>query len=73
MNVLERTQDLVEEVLAMIVCEWLRRANYLVQIGVHELRHDVHVFKLVWSNRRQDVPDANHILMIEMAQDLHLA
>ena len=56
MDVLECAQDLVEEVLAVVVRERLRRGNDLVEVRVHELRHNVHVVEAVVRDGPQDVP-----------------
>ena len=46
-DVLERAQDLVEKVLAVVIGERLWRRDDLVEVRVHQLRDDVNVVKLV--------------------------
>mmetsp|Transcript_42244 Transcript_42244/g.90136 ORF Transcript_42244/g.90136 Transcript_42244/m.90136 type:complete len:270 (+) Transcript_42244:701-1510(+) len=70
----DTTQDLVEEVLEVLVGERLLRVDDVVQVGVHQLRDEVHVLPAVLATRRwQDVHQAKHVVVLEVAQDLNLA
>mmetsp|Transcript_28317 Transcript_28317/g.83162 ORF Transcript_28317/g.83162 Transcript_28317/m.83162 type:complete len:375 (-) Transcript_28317:10-1134(-) len=71
-DVFEAAKDLVEEVLAVVVGERLRRRDDLVQVCVHELRDNVHILKHVQRARPEDVLDLDHVLVSEVAQDLDL-
>eukprot|EP00962_Isochrysis_galbana_P009630 scaffold2684_cov124-Isochrysis_galbana.AAC.11 len=41
MERMDTAQDLVEEVLKMLFREWLFRVNDVVQVGIHQLCHDI--------------------------------
>ena len=44
----------------------------LVKIGLHETLNDVDIFHLIHTFSSQNVPDVDHILMIESGQDFDL-
>ena len=52
---LEAAQDLVQKVLAVVVGEWLRGGDDLVQVRVHQLRDQIHVVEAVEGEGPQDV------------------
>ena len=44
----------------------------LVKIGLHETLNDVDIFHLIHTFGAQNVPDVDHVLMIESGQDFDL-
>mmetsp|Transcript_10913 Transcript_10913/g.27526 ORF Transcript_10913/g.27526 Transcript_10913/m.27526 type:complete len:305 (+) Transcript_10913:506-1420(+) len=72
-DVLEAPEQLVDEVLAVLVAERLRGANDLVQVRVHELIKDVHVFEDLPVGRWQDIPNLDDVFVLEVPQELNLA
>ena len=59
---------LVDEVLVMVVGECLRRANDLMQVGIHELVDHVHIIKRVSSGRLHDVLDSYDVFMVQVSK-----
>ena len=57
----------------MVVRQWLRRRDDLMQVRVHQLVHDVNVVEAVDRGGAQDVLDADDVLVVEVAQNLDLA
>lgn len=55
MDVLDSAQDLIEEVLRVLVREVLPRINHTMEVGFHQLGHDVHVLS---SEKRQESQNA---------------
>ena len=70
-DVLEAAEELVEEVLDVLVGERLRRADHLVQVGVHQVRHHVQVGAV--GRAAHQVADADDILVVEVEEELDLA
>ena len=71
-DVLETTEDLVEEVADVVVAQPLR-LQQLVEISLHEALDDVHVLHGVQGGGAEDVPDVNDVLVVEPGQYLDLS
>ena len=63
-DVEQAAQDLVDKVLHVLVCECLARADDLRQVGVHQVRHHVHVVKRVVRLGTDDVNQLEHLLLL---------
>lgn len=63
---------LKDEVLAMFVGQRLRGLDDLVQIGVHELVNQVHILEASAVDRQHHILQGNHILMLDVPQELEL-
>ena len=73
-DVLESTQDLVQEVLDVVDRQRLRGVDDAVQVSLHEVLDDVYVVELLRpSGRRDDVQDADHVLVVEPLHQANLA
>jgi hypothetical protein len=66
-----RPPHLVDEVLEVLVRKRLRGADDLVQVGVHELVHQVHVVEAL-PGGLHDVAHADDVVMAQVAQQLDL-
>lgn len=73
-DVLQSPQDLVDEVFVVSNSELLSRGDDLVQISVHEIRHNVQGVEmlLIW-RRRQNVFQAEDVLVMKVPQQLDFA
>jgi hypothetical protein len=61
-DVFQATQYLVYEVLDMIDSKRLPGVDYTMQICLHEILHDIHVFEFLGAWRwRDNVHDANDL------------
>ena len=69
-DVLDAAEDLVHEVLHVVAAERLPCLYDLVQVGVHELRHDVDVLEGAHLYRRQDVEDGDDVFVLHYAENL---
>ena len=71
----DAAEDLVQEVLVVLVGQGLLRVDDVVEVGVHQLGDDVHVLPLlrVRVRRREDVDEAEHVVVLEVLEDLDLA
>lgn len=69
---LEGAQRLVDEVLAVVVRELLC-ADDAVHVGLHELLDEIDLVKGVVAPGLLDVEDRDDVLVVEVAQQLHLA
>lgn len=67
-----RSTYLVNEILAMIIAEFLS-SNDPVQICFHEFLNQIHLLKIVEARRPQDVEDGDNVLMTKVAQELNLS
>ena len=54
-HVFQANEDLVNEELDVVVREWLRRANYLREIRLHQLVQQINIVKLFSGRRQQNV------------------
>mmetsp|Transcript_33334 Transcript_33334/g.99266 ORF Transcript_33334/g.99266 Transcript_33334/m.99266 type:complete len:427 (-) Transcript_33334:1908-3188(-) len=72
-HVLQATQHLVDEILVMLVRQWLRGADDLMQIGVHELVDCVDVVVVVAVRRQLNIAYCDNILMMQVTQQLDFA
>lgn len=68
-NVLEAAQDLVQEIADVIVAQPLR-LQQLVQIGLHQALHDVHVTHAVYAVDAQNVADIDDLMR---AENVHIS
>jgi len=65
---------IVEEVLEVLLGERLLGVDDVVQVGVHQLRDDVHVLpRPLALDGRQDVHQPQHVVVPKVAQDFDLA
>ena len=71
MHGLEGTESLVDEVLAVVVGQILGTYN-AVHIRLHELLDEVDLGEVLVRAWLLDVKDGNDILVVEVAQELHL-
>lgn len=55
MDVLQPTQDLINEILYVIIGKWLRRGDNLMEVGVHELGDNVYIVKLGFARRFENI------------------
>mmetsp|Transcript_6853 Transcript_6853/g.12421 ORF Transcript_6853/g.12421 Transcript_6853/m.12421 type:complete len:232 (-) Transcript_6853:220-915(-) len=69
---LQTAQNLVDEVLAVVVRQRLSGADDLVQIGVHQLIHHVHVLEALARGGRQDVVYVDDVFVAEVHQQFDL-
>jgi len=71
---LEAAQDLVDKVLDVVVGERLLRVDNVVEVGVQQLGHQVHVLPILdlASVGHHDVLEAEHVLVLEVLQQTHL-
>ena len=72
-NVLEPAQDLVQEILAVLVAEALRRSQDLVEVRVHQLVHQVDVVEVILGRGTHDVLEQHDVLVLQPAKELDLA
>jgi hypothetical protein len=72
-DVLHSLEDLVEEVLDVLVREVVLRVDDLVQVGLHEVEHDVDVDERLILRRRDEIAQADDILVLEVPEHLDLA
>jgi len=70
-DVLQTAQDLVDQKLDMIIRQFLR-AYYVVQIGVHQVGHHVHLLELIQRigglSWMKDIQQTNNVLVIHVLQ-----
>ena len=70
MNILESSQDLIEEKLDVIVGQWLIGLNDLRKIRLHQLGHYVNLIKTRPVFWLQNTLDAQDVLVVEQSLDL---
>ena len=68
-DVLETTEDLVEEVADVVVTQPLR-LQQLVEVSLHQALDDVDVSQQVHGDGSQDVSDVYDVLVLESVQNL---
>ena len=68
-DVLETTEDLVEEVADVVVTQPLR-LQQLVEVSLHQTLDDVDVSQQVHGDGSQDVSDVYDVLVLESVQNL---
>jgi len=66
----ERTQSLVDEVLAVVVGELLR-ADDSVHVSLHELLNEINLCERLQASWLLDVENGYDILMIKVSEELH--
>ncbi|KAM0859882.1 hypothetical protein ACQ4PT_046899 [Festuca glaucescens] len=71
-DVLEPAQQLVQEVLTVLLGEFLVRADDVVEVRVHELQRDVHVVEGLRDRRRDHVPEGDDVFVVEVPEQLDL-
>ena len=74
MNVLQRPQDLVDEVLNVIDRKTLLGVNDTVQIRLHQFTNNIHIFEIVYitHHRWHHIHNPHNILMLEMFKKFDL-
>ena len=72
MDVLQTSQDLVEEVANVVIAESLSLEKF-VEVRLHETLDDVDILHGVQGRGPQNVPDVDNVFMIEPCQDLYLS
>jgi hypothetical protein len=73
MNVLHSAQQLVHEKADVVVAERLGAVDDAVEVRVHELLHNVNVFKVGRVCWLQDFHDCHYVIVFQVAVQLHLA
>jgi len=68
--VLESPEELVEEVLHVLVRERLRRADHLVEVGVHEDGDNIEIRTVAVG--AHEILDAYEVLMVKVEEELDL-
>lgn len=64
---------LEEKVLAVIICESLRRLNNLMQIGIHEFINQIDILEVSPMTRHHYVFQCDHIFMLKMPKKLQFS
>jgi hypothetical protein len=72
-DVLQASQELVEEELVVLLREVVVRLDHLVQVCLHELKHHVDVTEVARVGRQHHVLDLHHVRVLQLAQQLDLA
>ena len=74
-DVLQRPQHLVDEVLDVIQTQALLGVDYPVQVRLHQFAHDVNVVEIidVPHHGGHHVDDADDVLVLEMLEEFNLA
>mmetsp|Transcript_7065 Transcript_7065/g.28699 ORF Transcript_7065/g.28699 Transcript_7065/m.28699 type:complete len:582 (-) Transcript_7065:145-1890(-) len=72
-NVLEPSQQLVEEELVVLVRQVVVRLDDLVEVRLHELEDDEDVLELPRVGREHDVLHLHDVGMLQHAEELHLS
>eukprot|EP01045_Picozoa_sp_COSAG04_P035933 COSAG04_NODE_8517_length_963_cov_1.700231_1_plen_96_part_10 len=72
-EVLQGAEELVHEVAEVLVRDRLVALDDPVQVGVHELRHLVHVVELGARGRRLQVDQVDDVVVLEQPEQLDLA
>ncbi len=68
MNVLQPPDNLVQEEPEMLLAQILLASQYLMQIRIHKLKHNVHILELFPWRWHQNCVDFNDILVFEQPQ-----
>jgi hypothetical protein len=63
MNIFKTFKDLIDKELEVRVGEFLRRTDYLVEIGVHQLVDNVDVVAALGDWGAENVHDANNVVL----------
>ena len=72
-EVVEAAEHLIEEVLDVLAGQRLLRVDNAVQVGVQKIRNYIHVVKIVFWLRREEVHHADHVVMVEGPKEVDLA
>ena len=72
MDVLQTSQDLIEEVANVVIAESLSLEKF-VQIGLHQTLDDVDILHRVQGCGSKNIADVNYVFMIEPCQDFYLS
>lgn len=72
-NVLETTENLVDEGLEMRICQWLTRTNNGSQIAFHQLLVEIGFIEVVWSRDVHIVQTSDISMSSEVLQKLDLS
>lgn len=72
MHGLERSQRLVDEILAMVVGEVLG-SNDSVHIRLHEFLDKVDLVEAIVASRLLDIKNGDDVFVVEVTQQLHLS
>mmetsp|Transcript_13085 Transcript_13085/g.41375 ORF Transcript_13085/g.41375 Transcript_13085/m.41375 type:complete len:353 (-) Transcript_13085:435-1493(-) len=72
-DVLQTTEQLVEEELIVLCCEVIVCLDHLMQVGLHKLEHHVNILVALGVVRQHDVPQLDDVGMPEVAEQLDLA
>ena len=73
MHILQGTKHLIKKKLVMLLSQVIVSFDDLVQIRLHELKHDVNVFELSFRRRKHDAFDLDYIRMPQETEKLDLA
>lgn len=68
---LEGAQGLVDEVLAVVVGQFLS-ANDTVHVSLHELLNEVDLGECFVAARLLNIEDRDNVFVVEVAEELHL-
>ena len=63
---------MVDKVLAVVVAQSLR-SDDAVQVGLHELLHEIDVSELLEAGRLEDVEDGDDVFVAKVTEQLDLA
>lgn len=73
MDILETAQDLVDKVGVMLVLQLLFAPQNMVEIGIHQMAHDIDIVELVPRTRGEQVDDTENVLVIHGVKELNFA
>ena len=73
MYVLESTKKLVQEKLVMLRGKVIIRLDHLMEIRLHELKHNIDILKLPPRRREHDVFDLNYVRVTKQPKKLDLS